>query len=153
LLDVTPLSLGIETVGGVMTRLIERNTTIPTSKSEVFTTAGHEQTSVDIKVYQGEREIAAYNKFLANFQLEGIPAAPRGVPRIEVTFDIDVNGIVHASAKDTATGSQQRISITSSTGLSDEEIERIIQEAEAHAEEDRRRKEQLETEVNAEVVS
>jgi molecular chaperone DnaK len=153
LLDVTPLSLGIETVGGVMTRLIERNTTIPTSKSEVFTTANHGQTSVDIKVFQGEREIASYNKFLANFQLEGIPSAQRGVPRIEVTFDIDVNGIVHASARDTETGAHQRISITSSTGLSEDEIERMIREAEEHAEEDRLRKQELEAEAAVEVVS
>lgn len=131
LLDVTPLSLGIETLGGVMTRLIERNTTIPTSKTEIFTTAQDGQRTVDIKVYQGEREIAAYNKLLGTFQLDGIPPAPRGVPKIAVTFDIDVNGIVHVSARDTSTGNEQRITITDATGLSQEEIERMICEAEA----------------------
>ncbi|HXG24094.1 MAG TPA: molecular chaperone DnaK, partial [Chthonomonadales bacterium] len=132
LLDVTPLSLGIETLGGVMTRLIERNTTIPTSKTEIFTTAQDGQRTVDIKVYQGEREIAAYNKLLGTFQLGGIPPAPRGIPKIAVTFDIDVNGIVHVSARDTSTGNEQRITITDATGLTQEEIERMIREAEAH---------------------
>jgi molecular chaperone DnaK len=145
LLDVTPLSLGIETLGGVMTRLIERNTTIPTSKSEMFTTAADGQTAVEIKVYQGEREIAAYNKFLANFQLTGLRPAPRGATKIEVTFDIDVNGIVHVSAKDTATGNEQRVVISSSTGLAKEEIERMVRDAESHAEEDRKRREEQET--------
>jgi len=152
LLDVTPLSLGIETLGGVFTRLIERNTTIPTSKSEMFTTAADGQTAVEIKVYQGEREIAAYNKFLANFQLVGIRPAPRGTPKIEVTFDIDVNGIVHVSAKDTATGNQQRVTITASTGLSQEEIERMVRDAESHAEEDRRRREEQEVRNRAETT-
>jgi len=132
LLDVTPLSLGIETLGGVMTRLIERNTTIPTSKTEIFTTAQDGQRTVEIKVYQGEREIAAYNRLLGTFQLEGIPAAPRGVPKIAVTFEIDVNGIVHVSARDTSTGNEQRITISNTTGLSQEEIQRMIREAEAH---------------------
>ncbi len=150
LLDVTPLSLGIETLGGVMTRLIDRNTTIPTSKSEFFTTAADGQSAVDIKVYQGEREIAAYNKFLANFQLAGIPAAPRGTTKIEVTFDIDVNGIVHVSAKDIRTGNEQRVAITSSTGLSDDEIQRMVQDAEEHAEEDRKRREESELRNRAE---
>lgn len=145
LLDVTPLSLGIETLGGVMTRLIERNTTVPTSKTEVFTTAADGQTTVDIKVYQGERDIASYNKFLANFQLAGIRPAPRGLPKIEVTFDIDVNGIVHVSAKDTETGRQQRIEITSATGLSKEEIDRMVRDAQAHADEDARHRKERES--------
>jgi molecular chaperone DnaK len=152
LLDVTPLSLGIETLGGVMTRLIERNTTIPTSKSEMFTTAADGQTTVEIKVYQGEREIAAYNKLLGNFQLTGIRPAPRGTPKIEVTFDIDVNGIVHVRAKDTATGNEQRIMLTASTGLSKEEIKRMVRDAEAHAEEDSQRREEQETRNYAERV-
>jgi molecular chaperone DnaK len=137
LLDVTPLSLGIETLGGVFTRLIERNTTIPSSKSQEFTTAADSQHEVDIKVYQGEREVAAYNKFLGNFQLVGIQPAPRGVPRIEVTFDVDVNGIVQVSAKDKGTGKEQSIRITGSKGLKKDEIARMIQEADAHAAEDR----------------
>jgi molecular chaperone DnaK len=136
LLDVTPLSLGIETLGGVFTRLIERNTTIPTSKVQEFTTAVDNQHEVDIKVFQGEREMAAQNKYLGDFQLGGIQQAPRGVPRIEVTFDIDVNGIVHASAKDKATGKAQSITITGSTGLKKEEIGRMMREAEAHRTED-----------------
>ncbi|OEF96940.1 molecular chaperone DnaK [Vulcanibacillus modesticaldus] len=144
LLDVTPLSLGIETLGGVFTKLIERNTTIPTSKSQVFSTAADNQTAVDIHVLQGERELAAYNKTLGRFQLTDIPPAPRGVPQIEVTFDIDANGIVHVSAKDLGTGKEQKITITSSSGLSDEEIEKMIKEAEANAEEDRKRKEEVE---------
>lgn len=138
LLDVTPLSLGIETLGGVMTRLIRRNTTVPTSKTEVFTTASDGQSSVDIKVYQGERDIASYNKFLANFQLTGIRPAQRGTPKIEVTFDIDVNGIVHVSARDTETGREHRIEITSATGLSKNEIDRMVRDSQAHAEEDAR---------------
>src|ERR687884_216823 len=142
LLDVTPLSLGIETKGGVFTKLIERNTTIPTRKSEVFTTADDNQGSVEIKVYQGEREIAAYNKIIGNFQLVGIPPAPRGVPQIEVAFDIDANGIVNVGAKDLGTGKEQRITITASGGLSDAEIQQMMQDAESHAEEDRRRREE-----------
>lgn len=150
LLDVTPLSLGIETKGGVFTRLIERNTTIPTRKSEIFTTAEDGQTSVEIHVLQGERDLAAYNKTLGKFQLTGIPPAPRGVPQIEVTFDIDANGIVHVSAKDLATGNEQKIVIKSSSGLTDEEIKRMIKDAELHAEEDRRKRELVETRNQAE---
>ncbi len=149
LLDVTPLSLGIETKGGVFTKLIERNTTIPTRKSEVFTTADDNQGSVEIKVYQGEREIAAYNKLIGNFQLIGIPPAPRGIPQIEVTFDIDANGIVNVGAKDLGTGKEQRITITASSGLSDTEVEQMVRDAEAHAEEDRRRREEAEVRNNA----
>ncbi|HEV3476037.1 MAG TPA: molecular chaperone DnaK [Rubrobacteraceae bacterium] len=149
LLDVTPLSLGIETKGGVFTKLIERNTTIPTRKSEVFTTADDNQASVEIKVYQGEREIAAYNKLIGNFQLVGIPPAPRGVPQIEVSFDIDANGIVNVGAKDLGTGKEQRITITASSGLSDQEIEQMVRDAESHAEEDQRRREEAEVRNNA----
>jgi molecular chaperone DnaK len=149
LLDVTPLSLGIETKGGVFTKLIERNTTIPTRKSEVFTTAEDNQGSVEIKVYQGEREIAAYNKLIGNFQLVGIPPAPRGIPQIEVTFDIDANGIVNVGAKDLGTGKEQRITITASSGLSEAEVEQMVHDAEAHAEEDRRRREEAEVRNNA----
>ncbi|MGE5247496.1 MAG: molecular chaperone DnaK [Verrucomicrobiota bacterium] len=140
LLDVTPLSLGIETLGGVMTRLIERNTTIPVRKSEVFTTAADGQTSVEVHVLQGEREMAAANRTLGRFHLEGIPPAPRGVPKIEVTFDIDANGILHVNAKDTATAKEQKITITASTGLSKEDIDKMVKEAESHASEDRKRK-------------
>jgi len=140
LLDVTPLSLGVETLGGVMTKLIERNTTIPTSKKEVFSTASDTQTTVDIHILQGEREFAKDNRTLGRFQLTGIPPAPRGVPQIEVTFDIDANGILHVSAKDLATGKQQSIEIKSSSGLSDSEIHRMTQEAETHAEEDHRKR-------------
>jgi molecular chaperone DnaK len=149
LLDVTPLSLGIETKGGVMTKLIERNTTIPTRKSEVFTTADDNQGSVEIKVYQGEREIAAYNKLIGNFQLVGLPPAPRGVPQIEVTFDIDANGIVNVGAKDLGTGREQRITITASSGLSDQDIEQMVRDAEAHAEEDSRRREEADVRNSA----
>jgi molecular chaperone DnaK len=149
LLDVTPLSLGIETKGGVFTKLIERNTTIPTRKSEVFTTADDNQGSVEIKVYQGEREIAAYNKIIGNFQLVGIPPAPRGVPQIEVAFDIDANGIVNVGAKDLGTGKEQRITITASGGLSDTEIQQMMQDAESHAEEDKRRREEADVRNNA----
>src|SRR2546423_866487 len=141
LLDVTPLSLGIETLGGVMTKLIERNTTIPTKKSEVFSTAEDGQTSVHVKVYQGEREIAALNKLLGDFQLTGIPPAQRGIPQIEVTFDIDANGIVNVSAKDRATSKEQRITITGSSSLNKNDIERMVNEAAAHADEDHRLKE------------
>lgn len=144
LLDVTPLSLGIETLGGVFTKLIERNTTIPTSKSQIFSTAADNQTAVDIHVLQGERPMAADNKTLGRFQLTDIPPAPRGVPQIEVTFDIDKNGIVNVSAKDLGTGKEQKITIKSSSGLSEEEIERMIKEAEANAEADRKRKEEAE---------
>ncbi|MCI8362034.1 MAG: molecular chaperone DnaK [Clostridia bacterium] len=150
LLDVTPLSLGIETYGGVFTKLIERNTTIPTKKSQVFSTAADGQTSVEVHVLQGEREMAAYNKTLGRFQLTGIPAAPRGVPQIEVTFDIDANGIVHVSAKDMATGNEQNVSITASTNLTDEDIEKAVKDAEAHAEEDKKKKEEIEVRNNAE---
>ncbi len=149
LLDVTPLSLGIETFGGVFTKLIERNTTIPTKKSQIFSTAADGQTSVEVHVLQGEREMAAYNKTLGRFQLTGIPAAPRGVPQIEVTFDIDANGIVHVSAKDMGTGNEQKIVITASTNLTENEIEQAVKEAEAHAEEDRKNKEAIEVRNNA----
>ncbi|KQL53496.1 molecular chaperone DnaK [Heyndrickxia shackletonii] len=144
LLDVTPLSLGIETMGGVFTKLIDRNTTIPTSKSQVFSTAADNQTAVDIHVLQGERPMAADNKTLGRFQLSDIPPAPRGIPQIEVTFDIDKNGIVNVSAKDLGTGKQQNITIKSSTGLSDDEIERMVKEAEENAEADKKRKEEVE---------
>ncbi len=149
LLDVTPLSLGIETLGGVFTKIIERNTTIPTRKSQIFTTATDNQTAVTIKVYQGEREMAADNKLLGVFELVGIPPAPRGVPQIEVTFDIDANGILHVSAKDLATGKEQSIRITASSGLTEEEIKRMIREAEAHAEEDRRKRQLAEARNDA----
>ena len=145
LLDVTPLSLGIETMGGVFTRLINRNTTIPTSKAQTFSTASDNQTSVEIHVQQGEREMAAGNKTLGRFQLTGIPPAPRGIPQIEVKFDIDANGIVNVSAKDMATGNQQAITITSSGGLSDDDIDKMVREAESHAAEDAKRKEEVET--------
>jgi molecular chaperone DnaK len=144
LLDVTPLSLGIETLGGVTTKLIERNTTIPTRKSEVFTTADDGQTAVDIHVTQGERDMAADNKTLARFRLEGIPPAPRGVPQIEVTFDIDANGIVNVAAKDRGTGKEQKITVTGTTNLAKDEIDRMVREAESHASEDRRKKEEAE---------
>ena len=150
LLDVTPLSLGIETYGGVFTKLIERNTTIPTKKSQIFSTAADGQTSVEVHVLQGEREMAAYNKTLGRFQLTGIPAAPRGVPQIEVTFDIDANGIVHVSAKDMATGNEQNVSITASTNLTDEDIDKAVKDAEAHAEEDKKKKDEIEARNNAE---
>ena len=150
LLDVTPLSLGIETMGGVFTRLIERNTTIPTRKSQIFSTAADGQTSVEVHVLQGEREMAAYNKTLGNFQLGGIAPAPRGVPQIEVTFDIDANGIVNVSAKDLGTGKEANISITASTNLSQEDIDKAVREAEQYAAEDKARKEEVDTHNNAE---
>ena len=150
LLDVTPLSLGIETLGGVCTKLIERNTTIPTSKSQVFSTAADGQTQVEIHVLQGEREMAQYNKTLGRFNLTGIAPAPRGVPQIEVTFDIDANGIVNVTAKDLGTGNEQKITITASSNLSDEDIDRAVKEAEKYAEEDKKRKEEVETRNSAE---
>lgn len=149
LLDVTPLSLGIETMGGVCTKLIERNTTIPTKKSQIFSTAADNQTSVDIHVLQGEREMAQDNKTLGNFMLSGIAPAPRGVPQIEVTFDIDANGIVNVSAKDLGTGQEQKITITASSNLSDEDIDKAVKEAEQYAQEDKKRKEDIETRNNA----
>ena len=150
LLDVTPLTLGIETKGGVMTKLIERNTTIPTRKSEVFSTAEDNQPSVEIHVLQGEREMATYNKSLGKFQLTGIPPAPRGIPQIEVGFDIDANGIVKVSAKDLGTGKEQKIEIKSGSGLSDDEIKRMVSDAESHADDDKRLRELAEARNNGE---
>jgi molecular chaperone DnaK len=150
LLDVTPLTLGIETKGGVMTKLIERNTTIPTRKGEVFSTAEDNQPSVEIHVLQGEREMAQYNKSLGKFQLTGIPPAPRGIPQIEVAFDIDANGILNVSAKDLGTGKEQKIEIKAGSGLSDEEIKNMVSDAESHAEDDRRARELAEARNNAE---
>ena len=149
LLDVTPLSLGLETLGGVFTRIIDRNTTIPTKKSQIFSTAADGQTSVEIHVLQGEREFAKDNKSMGMFRLDGIPAAPRGVPQIEVTFDIDANGIVHVSAKDLGTGKEQQITITSSTNMSKEDIDKAVREAEAFAAEDKKAREAVDTRNNA----
>src|SRR5262249_3249241 len=153
LLDVTPLSLGIETLGGVMTRLIERNTTIPTRKTETFTTAADSQTSVEVHVLQGERQVARDNRTLGKFHLVGIPPAPRGVPQIEVTFDIDANGILNVSAKDTATGKQQAITITASSGLTKDDIDKMVREAESHAEEDKKRREEIEVKNQADSLA
>merc|ERR1711981_1553066 len=152
LLDVTPLSLGIETLGGVMTKLITRNTTIPTKKSQVFSTAADGQTQVEIKVHQGEREMAGDNKLLGQFQLVGIPPAPRGVPQVEVTFDIDANGIVNVHARDKGTGKEQQIVIRSSGGLSDAEVERMVKNAEAHAEADKQKRDRIEAVNQAEGI-
>lgn len=153
LLDVTPLSLGIETLGGVFTRLIERNTTIPTRKSEVFSTAADNQTAVTVHVLQGEREMAAQNRPLGRFELVGVPPAPRGVPQIEVAFDIDANGIVHVSAKDQGTGKEQKIRIESSSGLSEEEINRMVNEAASKAEEDKKAREKAEAHNEADQLA
>ncbi|MCA9842943.1 MAG: Hsp70 family protein, partial [Cyanobacteria bacterium HKST-UBA03] len=152
LLDVTPLSLGIETLGGVMTKMIERNTTIPVQREETFSTADDNQTSVDVHIYQGERPMAKDNKHLGNFRLEGIPPAPRGIPKVKVTFDIDANGILNVSAKDEATNKEQRITITASTNLDDNEIDRMVKEAEQYASDDEKRKEEAEVRNNADAL-
>jgi len=150
LLDVTPLSLGVETVGGVMTRMIERNTTIPTQKAETYSTAGDSQTEVEVHVLQGERPMAADNRSLGRFRLTGIPPAPRGIPKIEVTFNIDVNGILNVGAKDTASGNKQEITISGASQLERNEVERMVKEAEGHAEDDRKRREEADTRNQAE---
>jgi molecular chaperone DnaK len=152
LLDVTPLSLGVETLGGVMTKMIDRNTTIPTRKTETYTTAADGQTSVEIHVLQGERELAGDNKTLGRFSLANIPSAPRGIPQIEVTFDIDANGIVNVSAKDRGTGQEQKITISGSTALSDDEVDRMVKDADVHGEEDRKRKESIEARNGADTL-
>jgi molecular chaperone DnaK len=153
LLDVTPLSLGIETLGGVMTKLIEKNTTIPTKANQVFSTADDNQTAVTVHVLQGEREMAQHNKSLGRFDLSDIPAAPRGMPQIEVTFDIDSNGILHVSAKDKATGKENKIKITAGSGLSDDEIERMVRDAEEHAEDDRKARELVDARNQGEAMA
>jgi molecular chaperone DnaK len=153
LLDVTPLSLGIETLGGVSTRLIERNTTIPTRKSEIFSTAENNQTTVEIHVLQGERPMAIDNRTIGRFQLTGLPPAPRGIPQIEVAFDIDANGILHVSAKDKATGKEQKIRIEASSGLNDKEIERMVKDGELHAAEDQKKREEAETRNRADQMA
>jgi molecular chaperone DnaK len=152
LLDVTPLSLGIETLGGVMTRLIDRNTTIPTRKSEIFSTAADNQTSVEIHVLQGERDMARDNRTLGKFHLMGIPSAPRGIPQIEVTFDIDANGILNVSAKDNATGKQQAITITASSGLNKDEVEKMVKDAESHSADDKKRRQEVELRNQADTL-
>jgi molecular chaperone DnaK len=152
LLDVTPLSLGIETLGGIFTKIIERNTTIPTKKSQVFSTASDNQPAVTIKIHQGERELASNNKLLGVFELADIPPAPRGLPQVEVTFDIDANGILHVSAKDLGTGKEQSIKITASSGLSEDEIKKMVRDAEEHAAEDKNRKEIIEAKNNADTL-
>jgi len=151
-LDVTPLSLGIETLGGVFTKLIDRNTTIPTRKSEVFSTAADSQTSVEVKVFQGERAMAKDNRLLGVFQLVGIPPAPRGIPQVEVTFDIDANGILNVTAKDKATNNEQKITITSSSGLSKDEIDKMARDAESHASEDQKRKDEIDARNKADAT-
>lgn len=153
LLDVTPLSLGIETLGGVFTKLIEKNTTIPSKRSQIFSTAEDSQTAVSINVLQGERELATYNRSIGRFDLVGIPPAPRGVPQIEVTFDIDANGILHVSAKDMATGKEQKIRIEASSGLSEDEIERMKKDAESHADDDKKRKEEIDLRNQADTLA
>jgi molecular chaperone DnaK len=152
LLDVTPLSLGIETLGSIVDKVIERNTTIPTKKSRVYSTAADNQSSVEVKVYQGEREMAHDNKLIGSFHLGGIPPAPRGVPQIEVTFDIDANGIMHVSAKDLGTQKEARITITGSSGLAKDDIEKFVRDAESHAEEDKRRREEVEAKNNLDTL-
>ena len=152
LLDITPLSLGIETLGGVFTRIIERNTTIPTKKSQIFSTAADDQPAVSIHVLQGERDMAAYNRTVGKFDLVGIPPAPRGMPQIEVTFDIDANGILHVSAKDLGTGKEQKIRIEASSGLSESEIEKMVQDAKSHEAEDRKRREEAEVKNQADTL-
>ncbi|HEY7727158.1 MAG TPA: Hsp70 family protein, partial [Candidatus Eisenbacteria bacterium] len=153
LLDVTPLSLGIETLGGVLTRLIERNTTIPTKKSEIFSTAADSQPQVEIHVLQGERPMAVDNKTLGRFILDGIPPAPRGIPQIEVTFDIDANGILHVAARDKATGKEQKIRIEASSGLTEQEIQKMVRDAESHADEDKKRREEIEIRNHADALA